>query len=342
MNRISHKIIFSFLLVVAVSFGALIFNASKFLHIRSETVVLFEQGKSYKELYADLNLKFTQYYNDIESLAYTVEINNFREHYQSQKNLELKLTELLKTQSESSNAEFVQLSNVLILQLKKASEYQDRISDFITNLSRENAQQIYQDNVSALKKQTFKDLGAMQVLTNNIIDSKIRGLLALLDRIQYTMYGAIILLLLVLAGAGVYLWMETINPINVLRDFFLEFEDKVHIYDLPLYKIAERIRHVRTDSLRNSYLFGDKSIFIMDSLGIYPTQNQVDYLILTQSPKINLERLLDSIQPKTILADGSNYKSYVERWKKTALKRKLPFHYTNEKGAYAFDVISKE
>ena len=108
------------------------------------------------------------------------------------------------------------------------------------------------------------------------------------------------------------------------------------------YKIAERIRHVRTDSLRNSYLFGDKSIFIMDSLGICPSQKQVDYLILTQSPKINLERLLDSIQPKTILADGSNYKSYVERWKKTALKRKLPFHYTNEKGAYAFDVISKE
>ena len=80
----------------------------------------------------------------------------------------------------------------------------------------------------------------------------------------------------------------------------------------------------------------------MNSLGIYPSQKQVDYLILTQSPKINLERLLDSIQPKTILADGSNYKSYVERWKKTALKRKLPFHYTNEKGAYAFDVISKE
>lgn len=127
------------------------------------------------------------------------------------------------------------------------------------------------------------------------------------------------------------------SQLNVLAQ---DFESAKQI--VTNFKVAERILSANFDSLQNSYKFGDQSIYLMDSLGVYPVKRQLDYLILTQSPKVNLERLLDSLQPKIILADGSNYKSYIDCWKKTALKRKLPFHYTGEKGAYVFDVISKE
>ncbi|HAF78728.1 MAG TPA: competence protein, partial [Maribacter sp.] len=74
---------------------------------------------------------------------------------------------------------------------------------------------------------------------------------------------------------------------------------------------------------------------ITDSSVVYPLSTS-DKILLTQSPKINLDRLIDSIQPKEIIADGSNYKSYVDRWKVTCIKNKIPFHYTGEKGAYYF------
>jgi competence protein ComEC len=83
-------------------------------------------------------------------------------------------------------------------------------------------------------------------------------------------------------------------------------------------------------------MFKNATLLVVDSLGVYSNQN-TDYLLLTQSPKINLERLIDSINPKQIIADGSNYHSYIDRWRKTCLKRKLPFHYTGEKGAYYFE-----
>lgn len=102
------------------------------------------------------------------------------------------------------------------------------------------------------------------------------------------------------------------------------------------YQVAERIEKVNFKKLKNSYLWRGKKILVLDSLGIYPSEN-IDYLILRQSPKINLERLIDSIQPKSIIADGSNYRSYLVRWKNTCTKRKLPFHYTGEKGAYYFE-----
>ncbi len=102
------------------------------------------------------------------------------------------------------------------------------------------------------------------------------------------------------------------------------------------YKVAERVLKVSYQSIKNSYKISGRSLLVMDSLAIHPACPAPDILLLTQSPKINLERYLDIIDPKRIIADGSNYASYVNRWKKTCTQRKLPFHYTGEKGSYNF------
>jgi len=104
------------------------------------------------------------------------------------------------------------------------------------------------------------------------------------------------------------------------------------------YQVAERISSINYDSLKNGYALNGKQLLIIDSLGVYASPDEpLDYLLLTQSPKINLERLIDSLHPRILIADGSNYRSYIERWKTTCEKRKLPFHYTGEKGAYYFE-----
>ncbi len=106
---------------------------------------------------------------------------------------------------------------------------------------------------------------------------------------------------------------------------------------ITAYRIAERIASVEHLPLKNSYQWRGKSLFIVDSLGIYPKNKlKTDYVLLTGSPKLNLERLMDSIRPKNIIADGSNYKSYIERWRETCVKNEVPFHYTGELGAYYF------
>ncbi|NAY92127.1 DUF4131 domain-containing protein [Muricauda sp. JGD-17] len=104
------------------------------------------------------------------------------------------------------------------------------------------------------------------------------------------------------------------------------------------YMVAERITSSSFVGLRNHYTIHGKSIYIMDSLGIYPNTTSLDFLLLTQSPKINLERLLDSINPKMVLADGSNYKNYIMRWGRTCAEKEIPFHNTGEKGYYTFNL----
>ena len=104
------------------------------------------------------------------------------------------------------------------------------------------------------------------------------------------------------------------------------------------YAVAERIQKWDTSILKNSYLIGDERLFIVDSLAILPLEERPDYLLLTQSPKLNLERLLDSIKPKKVFADGSNYPSLIKKWKHTCIQKEIPFHYIGEKGSYVFSL----
>ena len=103
------------------------------------------------------------------------------------------------------------------------------------------------------------------------------------------------------------------------------------------YKIGEDIRTIETDSLQNAYFFNNKTILIIDSLGVYNVISKKPHLILLRnSPKINLTRLIDSLQPELIISDGSNYKSYQKRWQATCKAKKIPFHQTSEKGAFIY------
>lgn len=103
---------------------------------------------------------------------------------------------------------------------------------------------------------------------------------------------------------------------------------------LQSYRVANFSTRLEKERIQNMLYFKNKKIMILDSSSVYPKNSKPDVLILTQSPKINLDRLLMDYKPEIIVADGSNYKTYVERWKATCGKQKIPFHATGEKGFY--------
>lgn len=90
-----------------------------------------------------------------------------------------------------------------------------------------------------------------------------------------------------------------------------------------------------TDTLKNAYQLDDEKLLIVDSLGIYRINDFVpDMVLLSNSPKINLERMIDEINPNFIIADASNFKSYVLQWEKTCINKGIQFYYTAKEGAY--------
>lgn len=90
----------------------------------------------------------------------------------------------------------------------------------------------------------------------------------------------------------------------------------------------------KTQQVKNVLFFNASKISIIDSTGIYENKHQPDILILTQSAKINLDRLLLNIHPKIIIADASNRYAFLKIWETSCEKKNIPFHATAEKGFY--------
>ncbi len=59
----------------------------------------------------------------------------------------------------------------------------------------------------------------------------------------------------------------------------------------------------------------------------------IDFVVLTQNTNINLE-LLKTMNPKCIIADGSNSLWKIEQWKTQSEELHLPFHSTEKQGAF--------
>lgn len=87
-------------------------------------------------------------------------------------------------------------------------------------------------------------------------------------------------------------------------------------------------------NIENLLYFNNNKILIIDRSNVYLEDKKPDIVIITNSPKLNLDRLFSKWKPEQVVVDGSNYKTYVKIWEATCSKEKIPFHNTNEKGFY--------
>ncbi|WP_397445783.1 ComEC/Rec2 family competence protein [Polaribacter sp. R77954] len=121
-------------------------------------------------------------------------------------------------------------------------------------------------------------------------------------------------------------------------DHDLDSIDVLKFNAIASYTVGEYINTtIKKREISNVYRFKNQVILVVDSLGVYQIKNLKNPIVLLQqSPKINLERLIKTLKPKHIIADGSNYKSYVKRWQKTAKNQKTPLHYTGTNGVFKY------
>lgn len=103
---------------------------------------------------------------------------------------------------------------------------------------------------------------------------------------------------------------------------------------LDNYIVNEFVDVVKQDSLKNIYIFKGKKMLLVDEKSIYNTSFKPNIVLLTNSPKINLNRLIATMNPQIVVVDNNNYKSYVARWKSTCFKKNVSFHSIREDGAF--------
>lgn len=105
------------------------------------------------------------------------------------------------------------------------------------------------------------------------------------------------------------------------------------------YATAKGVEKISNSSLKRFYFISDKKLLVVDSLGYFDFKAvKFNWILLRNSPKIHLEKLIETLQPELIIADGSNYRSFVKRWIKTCVNKGIKLHYTFEDGAFIYDL----
>ncbi|MBV1922999.1 MAG: competence protein ComEC family protein [Flavobacteriaceae bacterium] len=105
-------------------------------------------------------------------------------------------------------------------------------------------------------------------------------------------------------------------------------------YPIKGYRVSENINNYSEHQLPKIWAYNQKRVMVIDSLGIYTTSSLIDVVLLIESPKINLNRLIDSLLPKQIIVNGSNYPYLKKEWKITCEKRGILFYDIYEEGAF--------
>lgn len=106
---------------------------------------------------------------------------------------------------------------------------------------------------------------------------------------------------------------------------------------LTNFMIGENIKSARSEDVKNVFPVNEKILFVLDSTGIYPRNVNIQYMLIINSPRINLARVLEEVRPDLVIADGSNYKFLLDHWRKTSMTKNVSFYATAEKGALVLE-----
>lgn len=81
--------------------------------------------------------------------------------------------------------------------------------------------------------------------------------------------------------------------------------------------------------------FKGNYVLVLDSKGAYGVTNfRPEIMIITNSPKVNLERCIQKLNPSIVIADGSNYPSFKKRWSATCKKLNIRFYDVSKQNAF--------
>ncbi|MUP47349.1 ComEC family competence protein [Gramella sp. BOM4] len=100
------------------------------------------------------------------------------------------------------------------------------------------------------------------------------------------------------------------------------------------YQRAEKIQKTEWEPIQPVFQINGNLVLVIDTLAAYEKLTiKPDILLLKDNPRVNLERIISSLKPQKIVADGSNSFYLIKKWRQSARNKKIPFHYTGEKGA---------
>lgn len=99
------------------------------------------------------------------------------------------------------------------------------------------------------------------------------------------------------------------------------------------YLLHNGIKTHSVHQLPHAFSLNKESWLVIDSLSLFPKQ-QVDYIVLSHNPKLNVERLINYTQPKFVIFHRSIYPSLLAEYTAYLQYKKIPYYDMRSEGSF--------
>lgn len=103
---------------------------------------------------------------------------------------------------------------------------------------------------------------------------------------------------------------------------------------------AEKTLHhsnIQYNGLKHIYTFNNKKLLLASENYIPNPQSPIYILLVTNTPKINFDRLLKEVQPQKVIFAANNAFYLISKWKKSCEERNISYYDVSKKGSVRID-----
>jgi competence protein ComEC len=126
---------------------------------------------------------------------------------------------------------------------------------------------------------------------------------------------------------------KVVNVFSTIEDHLLVQKDRT----IQSFNVANGTSIGQIKPIPNLLFFHKNKIVLLDSTAVFVPDLKPTIILITQSPRLNFDRLIKNYQPELVIVDASNYRNLVEKIRKTCHQQKIPFHAIAEKGFYRIE-----
>lgn len=233
MNRISHKIIISFLIIMFAFAGALIFANKELVILHEKSMALVEDEREFDQFQMGVQLKALEYHARVEGLLSVLDLAVLNKKHQAQLQTKDAFMAMLKMPLDGRYEDINEIAHEIEKDVALMALTEQKILEALKQFAQMDARRIYDTEFEAVELVLQKNIRN----TVNIIERKIAekksDITLEMQSAQRNLYIIFAAFMCCFLGIAFFLWRGIISPINILIKYLLGSAEGKSFFTVP-------------------------------------------------------------------------------------------------------------
>ena len=241
MLRISQKIVVSFMLMSALFVAAIVMSSFKIERVRHIIFDVTQQEHFYKDAHTDITIDIVQYTSGLEAMLSILDLDVLEKKKTELDTLEQSVVAHIQYFEKHDPHLFKDIVQHLHDNMDFLDKRQEQLYVLMRNFAQMEAGAVYAQRVQPASESLFGYLDDMTVIIGAHFLHERETLKRQVLNLRAYMYVILLIAMAVYAWIGVWLWLGTINPLQILTSYLNTQYGVRNVFNVPYLKRNDEV-----------------------------------------------------------------------------------------------------